>query len=83
MKTKVLISYAVTAQLICVFVFAYAKSRFSQDVAHLFQKRLYIEPYLNPIDPVECDMIFHQLTEDIFEHRIPVTPQDAVSTFKK
>ena len=32
-KTKVLISCAVTAQLICVFVFAYAKSRFSDDAA--------------------------------------------------
>ena len=27
-KTKALISCAVTAQLICVFVFAYVKSRF-------------------------------------------------------
>ena len=35
MKTKVLISWAVTAQLICVFVFAYAKIRFSHDAAHL------------------------------------------------
>ena len=34
-KTKALISCAVTAQLICVFVFAYAKSRFSHDAAHL------------------------------------------------
>ena len=34
-KTKALISWAVTAQLICVFVFAYAKSRFSHDAAHL------------------------------------------------
>ena len=34
-KTKALISFAVTAKLICVFVFAYAKSRFSHDVAHL------------------------------------------------
>ena len=41
MKTKALISFAVTAKLICVFVFAYAKSRFSLDAAHLiviFQK---------------------------------------------
>ena len=29
-KTKALISCAVTAQLICVFVFAYAKIRFLQ-----------------------------------------------------
>ena len=34
-KTKVLISFAVTAKLICVFVFAYAKSRFSHDAAQM------------------------------------------------
>ena len=34
-KTKALISFAVTAKLICVFVFAYAKSRFSHAAAHL------------------------------------------------
>ena len=34
-KTKVLISSAVTAQLICVFVFAYTKSRFSHNEAHI------------------------------------------------
>ena len=34
-KTKALISFAVTAKLICVFVFAYAKSRFSADEAHI------------------------------------------------
>ena len=35
-KTKTLISFAVTAKLICVFVFAYAKSRFSHNAAHIF-----------------------------------------------
>ena len=35
METKALISFAVTAKLICVFVIAYAKSRFSHDEAHL------------------------------------------------
>ena len=35
MKSKALISFAVTAKLICVFVFAYAKSRFSHDKAHI------------------------------------------------
>ena len=34
-KSDVLISYAVPVQLICAFVFAYAKSRFSRDAAHL------------------------------------------------
>ena len=33
-KTKALISFAVTAKLICVFVFAYAKIRFSREEAH-------------------------------------------------
>ena len=35
MKTKVLISFAVTAKLICFFVFTYAKNQFSHDAAHL------------------------------------------------
>ena len=34
-KTRVLISCADIAQLICAFFFAYAKIRFSHDVAHL------------------------------------------------
>ena len=34
-KTKALISCAVTAQLICVSVIAYAKSRFSHNEAHM------------------------------------------------
>ena len=34
-KTKALISCAVTAQLICVYVFANAKSRFSHNEAHM------------------------------------------------
>ena len=34
MKTKALICFAVTAKLICVFVFAYAKCWFSHDAAH-------------------------------------------------
>ena len=33
-KTKTQISCIVTVQLICVFVFAYAKSRFSHEAAH-------------------------------------------------
>ena len=34
-KTKVLISFTVTAKLICVFVFAYAKLCFSHDAAKI------------------------------------------------
>ena len=36
-KTKALISFAVAAKLICVFVFAYAKSRFSHDAAQIIK----------------------------------------------
>ena len=35
MKTKALISFVVTARLIRVFVFTYAKSRFSHDKAQM------------------------------------------------
>ena len=35
LKTNALISCAVTAQLICAFVSAYAKNRFSHDAAHI------------------------------------------------
>ena len=34
-KTKALISFAVTAKLICVFVFAYANRCFSHDASHI------------------------------------------------
>ena len=34
-KTKALISFAVTAKLICVFVFAYAERWFSHDAAQI------------------------------------------------
>ena len=35
-ETKALISFAVTAKLICVFVFAYATCWFSHETAHMF-----------------------------------------------
>ena len=35
-KTKALISFAVSAKLICVFVFAYSKCWFSHDAAQMF-----------------------------------------------
>ena len=38
-KTKALISFVVTAKLICVFVFAYAKSWFSHVAAHIIPVR--------------------------------------------
>ena len=35
-KTKALISFAVTAKLICAFVFAYADCWFSHALAHIY-----------------------------------------------
>ena len=42
-KTKVLISWTVTTQLICAFVFAYAKSRISNDAAHNVNKEMLVK----------------------------------------
>ena len=36
-KTKALISFAVTAKLICAFVFAYADCLFSHEAAHMVE----------------------------------------------
>ena len=41
-KTKALTSFAVTAKLICVFVFAYAKSRFSHDEAQILYTDIFV-----------------------------------------
>ena len=38
-KTKALISFAVTVKLVCGFVLAYAKSRFSHDAANFILPR--------------------------------------------
>ena len=45
-KTKVLISFAVTTKLICVFVFAYAKSQPSHDEAQIVQSLYFLNPKL-------------------------------------
>ena len=45
-KTKALISCAVTTQLICTFVFAFAKCRFSHDMAQMDQS-LYVGTNIN------------------------------------
>ena len=42
-KTKALISFAVTAKLICVFVFAYADCWFSPEAAHMVQDNVNVK----------------------------------------
>ena len=52
-KTKALISFAVTAKLICVIVFAYAKIWFFHDEAHIFSCHVrYSEIY--KVDACRC-----------------------------
>ena len=57
MKTPVLISFAVSAMLVCVFVFAYAKCWFSRDVAqkiHAFQILVQFSPLGRVNLPTTC-----------------------------
>ncbi|XP_036363570.1 unconventional myosin-X isoform X1 [Octopus sinensis] len=54
------------------------KTSASRDPKLVFKKRLFIDPYTNINDAVECDLVFHQLVEDVFEQRIPISSQDAV-----
>ncbi|XP_055956825.1 myosin-I heavy chain isoform X1 [Patella vulgata] len=55
-----------------------ARSGAVKELRLVFKKRLFIEPYLNPNDPVECDLVFNQLIESVFEQRVPLSMQDAV-----
>ena len=69
-KSKALISFAVTAKLICVFVFAYAKGRFSHNEAQIMKayeigssdlSRFYTheQGYTLDIDSVILSQIIH------------------------
>ena len=65
-KTKALISFAVTAKLICAFVFAYADCLFSQAVAHLFYCYVYrflevFRFYLNILRILKAACKYHYL----------------------
>ena len=63
-ETKALISFAVTTKLICVFVFAYAKSRFSHNEAHL-SMMLHVICYTSGAgSESECIYMFYFLTFD-------------------
>ena len=67
-KTKAQISCVVTAQLICAFVFAYAKSRFSHDVpvyTDMFLSFLQRERVLSHASSVVCHVKGCQVWIDI------------------
>ena len=49
-KTKALISFAVTAKLICAFVFAYADCWFSHGKAQILKLIMQLNSYLKYMD---------------------------------
>ncbi|BFZ12100.1 hypothetical protein BsWGS_15138 [Bradybaena similaris] len=49
-----------------------------KDLKLVFKKHLFIEPYVNTSDPVECDLLFNQLIEDVSCERVPMTHKEAV-----
>ena len=67
-KTKALISFAVTAKLICVFVFAYAKSGFSHNEAQLPTARSF--PVIEEL--IDDPSIPIAVTGDMIPSRSPV-----------
>ena len=48
-ENKGVISFAVTAKLICAFVFAYADCWFSHEAAHILIKNFNIEIFPKPL----------------------------------
>ena len=49
-ETKALISFAVTAKLICVFVYAYTKTRFSHDEAQIIMNIRICREFVDRMD---------------------------------
>ena len=45
-----------------------------------WQKRIFVEPFLNLNDPIEIDLLYHQSVTDVFDQKIPLTKADAVRT---
>ena len=58
-KTKESISWVVTTQLICAFVFLYAKRRFSLNLAHIMSPLVLLlaDCLLNMTYPIDGDTI--------------------------
>ena len=69
-KTKALISLVVTAKLNCVFVFAYAKSRFSHNEANVMLEKTQMSLSLDMC--LHCAFITKGLTFSICTGKIPI-----------
>ena len=86
-KTKVLISFSVTAQLLCAFVFAYAKIRFSHDAAQIMLQYQYLFLYSDFLestkDGIEVSynasgVLAHMLSDGVQAWKVPEPTREEV-----